>query len=132
MQIAYDIPIIGQSTEVTINTPDIPFPRFKTMLIAANKTHAEQLRAGYADPAFMAEREITNLAHGNPKVYVSYPGEILAGVRFSNIAIQSRVLAEIGRARNPDAAAMTVGDIVRLGEEAIMAEIDADTDEPTG
>lgn len=95
MKIDYDIPIIGQSAEVTINTPDIPFPKFKTMLIAANKTHAEQLRASYADPQFMAEREITNIAHGNPKVFVTYPGEILAGVRFSNIAIQSRVLAEI-------------------------------------
>ena len=78
--------------------PELPMPKFKTLVIAANKAHAEQLRFQYVDVEYMKEREIDKPAHGSPHFYVTYPGDMgINGRRFAHIVIQARVLESFQR-----------------------------------
>ncbi|ARK07403.1 hypothetical protein LAV_00003 [Sphingobium phage Lacusarx] len=81
----------------SLDAPELPMPKFKTLVVARNKEHAAQLRAKYVDVAYMNEREIDNPAHGSPHFYVTYPYDILSGRRFEALIIQAMVLSSLER-----------------------------------
>ena len=81
----------------SLDAPELPQPKFKTLVIAHNYEHARLLRFQYVDPAYMNERDIRDPAHGPPHFYVTFPGHMIGRRRFTNIVIQSRVLEALQR-----------------------------------
>lgn len=81
----------------SLNSPVLPQRKLKTMIVAANATHATQLQMQYADRAYMAECEIKDIANASREFFVISPGNYVGGRRFKSIVVQARVLESLKR-----------------------------------